>query len=115
MNIHDLQIHPAFLDPRRWVEIKLYESMNYADREPIKGAEHHTPDRKFALKHLKLDLNFDDEREAISGSATLTIIPLSDSFNHFELDIAEMAISSVKLQRVERSGTAASAEAAVPS
>jgi aminopeptidase N len=105
MNIIDPLIHPAFLDPRQWAEVNLYEPAFNLEREPVKGAEHHTPDRPFIIKHLKLDLRFDIEQQQVSGTALFTITPMNDGFKHLELDIAEMNIRSVKLLRVERRGT----------
>ncbi len=109
MNIHDPLIHPALLDPRQWADVNLYEQSPPMEREPLSGPEHHTPDRRFDLKHLRLDLRFDHEQESISGSATLTLTPLAAGFTHFELDAAEMSVSSVRLARTEPREKAASA------
>src|SRR5438093_13704076 len=97
MSIKDPLIHPAFLDPRQWADVNLYELVPPVEREPPTGPEHHAPDRRFDLQHLRLDLRFDDERESISGSARLTLIPFTDSFTHFELDAAEMNVTGVSL------------------
>lgn len=105
MSIHDPLMHPSFLDPRQWAEVNLYDAAFNLEREPIEGAEHHTPDRSFVIKHLKLDLKFADEQQKVSGTAVLTLTPINDGFKHFELDIAEMDISSVHLLRVEKRGT----------
>ncbi|MDX2032746.1 MAG: M1 family aminopeptidase, partial [Blastocatellia bacterium] len=105
MSIKDPLIHPAFLDPRSWGEVDLYETTVNIEREPVSGEERQTPDRKFAIEHVKLDLRFDDERGTVSGTAAITMSPLNDGFDHFELDIAEMEIAGVRLQRVERRGT----------
>ncbi len=105
MSINDPLIHPALLDPRQWADVNLYETTINIEREPIKGVEHHRPDRAFIIKHLKLDLRFDDERQKVSGSALFTLTPMNDGFDHIELDIAEMNIASVRLLRVEKRGT----------
>ncbi|MFN0087611.1 MAG: M1 family aminopeptidase [Blastocatellia bacterium] len=105
MSVNDPLIHPAFLDPRSWGEVDLYAAAIHIDREPVEGEERHTPDRKFAIQHLKLDLRFDEERETVGGTAAITLTPLNDGFDHFELDIAEMEIAGVELQSVERRGT----------
>ena len=110
MSIHDPLIHPALLDPRQWADVNLYEPSTPLEREPLSGPEHHTPDRRFDLKHLRLDLRFDDEQESVSGSAALTLTPFADGFTHFELDAAEMNVSSVRLTP-EIKGKAASASA----
>ncbi len=105
MSINDSLVHPALLDPRQWGEVNLYDTTSNPEREPITGAEHHTPTRTFAFKHLKLALRFDDETQRISGSATCTLMPLNDGLAHFTLDAAEMEIKSVTLLTVERLGT----------
>ncbi len=105
MSNHDPMIHPALLDPRQWADVNLYETTVSLDREPIEGDEHPTPNRHFAIKHLKLDLRFEDDRQKVGGAATLTLAPFNDGFNQFELDIAEMEITSVKLLTVEKRGT----------
>jgi len=101
MTINDPLIHPALLDPRQWAEVDLYDAAANIEREAIAGAEHHTPDRKVEIKHLKLDLRFDHERRHVEGSATFTLSPINDGLTHFELDIAEMAIESATLTSVE--------------
>lgn len=105
MGINDPLIHPALLDPRQWADVNLYDATVNIEREPITGDEHHTPDRKVAIKHLKLDLRFDYDRRFVEGSASFTLSPMSDGLTHFELDIAEMAIRSVMLTAVEKRGT----------
>ena len=105
MSINDPLIHPALLDPRQWADVNLYDATVNIEREPIAGDEHHTPDRSVAIKHLKLDLRFDYDRRTVEGSATFTLSPINNGLTHFELDIAEMAISGVKLTAVEKRGT----------
>jgi aminopeptidase N len=101
MIINDPLIHPALLDPRQWAEVDLYDATVNIEREAIAGAEHHTPDRKVSIEHLKLDLRFDYERRYVEGAATFTLSPINDGLTHFELDIAEMAIESVTLISAE--------------
>src|ERR1700741_3711332 len=60
MTINDPIIHPALLDPRQWAEVDLYCATSNIDREAISGPERHTPDRKVEIKHLKLNLRFDN-------------------------------------------------------
>ncbi|MGE0128468.1 MAG: M1 family aminopeptidase [Blastocatellales bacterium] len=105
MSINDPLIHPALLDPRQWADVNLYDATVNIEREPIAGDEHHTPDRRIAIKHLKLDLRFDYDRRSVEGSATFTLSPMNDGMTYFDLDIAEMAIKSVKLTAVEKRGT----------
>jgi aminopeptidase N len=104
MSINDPLIHPALLDPRQWAGVDLYDATVNIEREAITGDEHHTPDRKISIKHLKLDLRFDYERRYVEGSATFTLLPINDGLTHFELDIAEMEIKSVTLTSVEELG-----------
>lgn len=97
MPINDPLIHPALLDPRQWGDVNLYQSTISIEREPLDAPEHHAPDRTFEIKHLRLELKFDDEAEAVGGTATITLAPLSDDFTHFELDAAELNLSTVRL------------------
>ncbi|MGH9939676.1 MAG: M1 family aminopeptidase [Blastocatellia bacterium] len=105
MTINDPLIHPALLDPRQWADVNLYDATVNIEREAIVGDEHHTPDRRIAIKHLKLDLRFDYERRSVEGAATLSLSPMNDGLTHFELDIAEMAIKNARLTAVEKRGT----------
>ncbi|MGH9843062.1 MAG: M1 family aminopeptidase [Blastocatellia bacterium] len=101
----DPLVHPALLDPRMWGDVNLYDTTINIEREPLPGSERQTPDRTFAIKHLKLDLRFDEERQSVGGLAVFTLAPLNNGFDHFDLDIAEMQIASVRLVRVEKRGT----------
>ena len=83
MTIRDPLIHPALLDPRNWGDVDLYDAAINVDREPLAGDERHAPDRSFTIRHLKLDLRFDDEKQQVSGAATLTIEPINDGLDHF--------------------------------
>src|SRR5262249_54725518 len=105
MTINDALIHPALLDPRQWADVDLYDATVNIEREALAGDEHHTPDRKISIKHLKLDLRFDYERRYVEGVATFTLSPINDGLTHFDLDVAEMAIKSVTLAFV-REGVA---------
>src|SRR6188474_75311 len=103
--VTDKLIHPALLDPRAWADVNLYDTTACIDREEIQGDDHHTPDRKFILRHLKLDLRINDQKQSVAGTATFTLSPVNDGFSCFDLDIAEMQISSVKLLGAEQGGT----------
>lgn len=103
--LNDKLIHPALADPRLWSDVNLYDSTVNIDRCPVEGEERHTPDRRFSVKHLKLELRIDDEKESVEGTATVTLSPINDGFKHFDLDASEMRISSVKLLAVEQRGT----------
>lgn len=98
MSIYDPLIHPALLDTRQWADVDLYELAPAIEREPIRGDEHHTPDRHFEARHLRLELSFDHERGEISGSAALTLRPFADNFTSFTLDASELNITAVKLR-----------------
>lgn len=97
MILQDKLIHPVLLDPRQWAGVNLYDATLQADREPLPGEARPTPDRAFAVKHLKLDLQFDDEQEAVSGTASLTFVPLNDGLHVVELDAAEFDVRRVDL------------------
>jgi aminopeptidase N len=101
MTINDPLIHPALLDPRQWADVALYDPTVNIERETIAADEHHTPDRKVSIKHLKLDLRFDYERRYVEGVATFTLSPINNGLTHFDLDIAEMAIKSATLASVK--------------
>src|SRR5262245_23679861 len=103
--INDPLIHPALLDPRQWADVNLYDPTVKIEREAISGDEHHTPDIHINIKHLKLDLRFDYERRSVEGTAAFTFSPINDGLTHFDLDVAEMSIKSVKLTAVEKRGT----------
>ncbi|MGB7924159.1 MAG: M1 family aminopeptidase [Pyrinomonadaceae bacterium] len=55
------------------------------------------PSRDYDVRHIKLDLRFDWEREQARGSATITFAPLSTDFWRVEFDAANMTFASVKL------------------
>lgn len=103
--MNDKLIHPALLDPRTWSDVNLYETTVNIDRSPVEGDERQTPDRRFIIHHLKLELRIDDEKESVAGTATITLSPINDGFKYFNLDIAEMQVASVKLLAVEQRGT----------
>ncbi len=103
--MNDKLIHPALADPRLWADVNLYDTTVNIDRCPVEGEERHTPNRRFSIKHLKLELRIDDEKESVEGTATVTLSPINDGFKHFDLDASEMHISSVKLLAVEYRGT----------
>jgi aminopeptidase N len=104
MSIHDPVVHPALLDPRQWGDVALYDTAFNIEREPLPGSPRQTPERRFAIQHLKLDLRFDETKRTVAGAATLTLAPLNNDFDHFDLDIAEMSITSVRLVRLETPG-----------
>ncbi|MEP7273702.1 MAG: hypothetical protein ABI882_19545, partial [Acidobacteriota bacterium] len=97
MIFYDPLIHPAFLDPRQWADVNLYELVPPVERNPLAGKEHERRDRLFEVRHLRLELRLDDELESISGAARITLTPLANDLDHVELDAAEMSISQVTL------------------
>lgn len=97
MVFYDPFIHPALIDPRQWADVNLYELVPPVEREPLHGKPHAAPDRKFEVRHLRLDLQFDDQQESVSGTARLTLKPLNDGLDHVTLDAAEMSISWVRV------------------
>lgn len=94
--IPDPLIHPALLDPRQWGEVDVYGSLLKIERDELPGDEHHAPDRRFRIHHLKLDLKFDLPNQSISGKAMLTISPFADGLQSIDLDAAELCISRVR-------------------
>lgn len=97
MKVNDPLVHPALLDPRQWGDVDLYEAVPAIEREPVPGNEHHAPDSRFKVHHLKLNLRFDAERQSVSGTAALTLAPFTDGLREIELDAAEMDVSGVRL------------------
>ncbi len=57
--------------------------------------------RTYDLLHVKLDLNFDDDKKSVTGTTSLTFVPLSDSSNLFAFDAVNMRINGVKLSADE--------------
>ena len=55
------------------------------------------PSHDYDVRHIKLDLSFDWEREQAIGAATITFSPLTTDFRRVELDAANMTFSSVSL------------------
>jgi aminopeptidase N len=55
------------------------------------------PSHDYDMRHIKLDLRFDWEREQALGSATITFAPLSADFRRVEFDAANMTFASVRL------------------
>ena len=51
----------------------------------------------YDMRHIKLDLRFDWEREQAIGTATITFAPLAKDFRRVEFDAANMTFTSVKL------------------
>ncbi len=52
-------------------------------------------DRTFHVKHLKLDISFDEEARKVQGSSTLTMLPINDGLKTLEIDAVDMAIHQV--------------------
>ena len=52
-------------------------------------------DRTFHVKHLKLEVSFDDEERKVKGTSTLVLIPINDGLKSLELDAVDMTISRV--------------------
>lgn len=94
--IPDPLIHPALLDPRQWGDVDLYSSLLKVERDELPGDDHHAPDRRFRIHHLKLELRFDLPNQSVSGKATLTISPFADGLQTIELDAAEFNVSRVR-------------------
>lgn len=57
------------------------------------------PTRSVDIQHIKLDLRFDFEKEAVKGSATITFSPLRSNLEQVEFDAANMSFSSVKFEK----------------
>jgi aminopeptidase N len=55
------------------------------------------PSHDYDVRHIRLDLSFDWEREQARGSATITFAPLAAPFRRVEFDAANMTFTSVRL------------------
>ncbi len=55
------------------------------------------PAHDYDLRHVKLDLRFDWEREQAAGTATLTFAPTVAALRSVEFDAANMSVTEVKL------------------
>jgi len=53
--------------------------------------------RSYDLRHVKVELTIDWEKQAVAGVCTLTLAPLNDGLTHLQVDAAEMKIESVQL------------------
>jgi aminopeptidase N len=58
----------------------------------------YVPSHDFDTRHIALNLHFDWEQEQAIGTETITLTPLVKGFDKVELDAADMAFSSVKLE-----------------
>ena len=98
MSLRDPLLHPALIDPRQWGDVNLYEYAFDPDRSPVAGEEHQTPELRFRISHLSLDLRFDERAKSIGGMAVLTLSPVNDGLREIELDAAELEIEAITRQ-----------------
>ncbi|HKR59791.1 MAG TPA: M1 family aminopeptidase [Pyrinomonadaceae bacterium] len=68
------------------------------------------PDHDFDTRHIALNLRFDWEREQVSGTETIVLVPLVNNLDHIVLDAANITFTSVKLN----SGSALKFDTDVP-
>ncbi len=61
------------------------------------AAPRYIPSHDFDTQNIKLDLQFDWEREQALGTETITLAPLLTNLRQVELDAANMTFNSVKL------------------
>lgn len=52
-------------------------------------------DRTFHVKHLKLEVSFDEENKKVKGTSTLTMSPLNDGLKSVDIDAVDMAVDRV--------------------
>ena len=97
MSLRDALLHPALIDPRQWGEINLFEYAFTPDRSPVEGDEHQTPELRFRVEHMDLDLRFDLPTQSISGAAICRISPINSGLDELSLDSSELEISSITL------------------
>ena len=60
--------------------------------------EHQPRDRDFHVKHIRLELAFDLGTKKISGTSTLTLMPINDGLRSIDLDAVDLAIKAVRGQ-----------------
>ncbi|PYS93624.1 MAG: hypothetical protein DMF64_04300 [Acidobacteria bacterium] len=58
---------------------------------------HSVPPHNYDMRHVKLDLRFDWEREQALGTATLTFAPAAPAVQRVEFDAANMTFTGVQL------------------
>lgn len=97
MSLRDPLLHPALIDPRQWAEIDLFDYAFNADRSPVEGSDHPTPDLPFRMAHVALDLRFDEVERRIAGTAGCTITAINDGLEVVRLDAAELEIASIRI------------------
>ena len=62
-----------------------------AESTPEKGPR----DRTFHVKHLKLEVSFDEENKKVKGTSTLTMSPINDGLKSVDIDAVDMTIDRV--------------------
>ncbi len=65
--------------------------------KPSLPATRYIPSHDYDVRHLKLDLRFDWEREQARGTATITLAPLVANLHAVELDAGNMTFAGVRL------------------
>lgn len=66
------------------------------ETKPGVGGRHYERDRRIDVKHLKLDLVPDFEKQAMSGVATMTFSPIAKPVDQLHLDAIKLSIQKVE-------------------
>ena len=78
--------------PRYSMVVNAYRSFHLPE-----STIHYTPKKDFHTQHAKIELSLDMPRKRITGSCTLTIIPIRPGLNRVVLDACSMEIHEVSL------------------
>lgn len=65
---------------------------------PQTEAQKFNRERKYDVQHYKINVKFDREKKIVFGDTTVTLKPLFNDFNSFELDSAGLNFESVRLE-----------------
>ena len=67
-------------------------------RRQMRGTEHRRPQRTYDVQHYVIRTRFDEQAKTVYGDTTVTLKPLSNGLQTFELDATGMEFESVSLE-----------------
>lgn len=69
----------------------------------LPGAKpHYNPDRPGQVKHIFLDLTLDIPQQSLQGNCQITLNPIRNGIDRFNLDAVNLDIASVKIDGIEQ-------------
>jgi hypothetical protein len=66
-------------------------------RPQLEGTKHERPIRTFDVLNYTIRTRFDAPNKTVLGDETVTLKPLADGFNSFDLDASSMKVEAVTL------------------